>query len=87
MFLPLAARLPTVPTNVTKYPSRHHRPSYGRPTSERVWTYSHSIVPGGLEVTSGVTRLVSRTSLVIRVELRTRGKPGADAKRESVEHV
>ena len=32
--------------------------------------YSHSIVPGGLLVTSRTTRLTSRTSLVIRVEIR-----------------
>jgi quercetin dioxygenase-like cupin family protein len=34
--------------------------------------YSHSIVPGGLEVTSRTTRLISRTSLVMRVEMRSR---------------
>jgi hypothetical protein len=33
--------------------------------------YSHSIVPGGLDVTSRTTRLISRTSLVIRVEIRS----------------
>ena len=33
-------------------------------------THSHSIVPGGFEVTSRVTRLMSRTSLVIRVDMR-----------------
>ncbi len=32
--------------------------------------YSHSMVPGGLLVTSRMTRLTSRTSLVIRVEIR-----------------
>ena len=31
--------------------------------------YSHSMVPGGLLVTSSVTRLISRTSLVMRVEI------------------
>ena len=31
--------------------------------------YSHSIVPGGLDVTSSVTRLISLTSFVIRVEI------------------
>jgi hypothetical protein len=35
-----------------------------------VVAHSHSIVPGGLLVTSRVTRLISRTSLVIRVEMR-----------------
>ena len=33
--------------------------------------YSHSIVPGGLLVTSRTTRLTSATSLVIRVEMRS----------------
>ena len=34
--------------------------------------HSHSIVPGGFEVTSRTTRLTSATSLVIRVEMRSR---------------
>ena len=33
--------------------------------------HSHSIVPGGLLVTSSTTRLTSATSLVIRVEMRS----------------
>ena len=33
--------------------------------------HSHSIVPGGFDVMSTVTRLISRTSLVIRVEIRS----------------
>ena len=33
--------------------------------------YSHSMVPGGLLVTSSTTRLTSATSLVIRVEMRS----------------
>ena len=33
--------------------------------------YSHSMVPGGLLVTSRVTRLTSLTSLVMRVEMRS----------------
>ena len=32
--------------------------------------HSHSMVPGGFDVTSSTTRLTSRTSLVIRVEMR-----------------
>ena len=31
--------------------------------------YSHSIVPGGFDVTSSTTRLTSRTPLVIRFEI------------------
>ncbi len=33
--------------------------------------YSHSMVPGGLLVTSRTTRLISGTSLVMRVEMRS----------------
>ncbi len=33
--------------------------------------YSHSIVPGGLLVTSSTTRFTSATSLVMRVEMRS----------------
>lgn len=32
--------------------------------------YSHSMVPGGFEVTSRTTRLTSSTSLVMRFEIR-----------------
>ena len=37
----------------------------------RARRYSHSMVPGGLLVMSRTTRLTSRTSLVIRVEIRS----------------
>ncbi len=33
-------------------------------------SYSHSIVPGGFEVTSNTTRFTSETSFVIRFEIR-----------------
>lgn len=33
--------------------------------------YSHSIVAGGLDVTSRTTRFTSRTSFVMRVEIRS----------------
>ena len=39
--------------------------------------YSHSMVPGGLEVTSRTTRLTSRTSLVMRVEIFARTSYGS----------
>ncbi len=43
------------------------------PHHQTPWrTYSHSMVPGGFEVRSRATRLTSRTSLVIRVEIRSR---------------
>ncbi len=35
-------------------------------------TYSHSIVPGGLEVISYTTRFTPRTSLTIRLEIVSR---------------
>ena len=35
------------------------------------WPYSHSMVPGGFEVRSSVTRLTPRTSLMIRLETRS----------------
>ena len=41
--------------------------------------YSHSMVPGGLLVTSRVTRLISLTSLVMRVEMRSRTSYGSRA--------
>ena len=41
--------------------------------------YSHSMVPGGFDVMSTVTRLTSRTSLVIRVETRSRTSYGRRA--------
>ena len=39
------------------------------PGDARRLSYSHSMVPGGLLVTSSTTRLTSRTSLVMRVEI------------------
>jgi hypothetical protein len=41
-----------------------------RPSIRRLAAHSHSIVPGGLLVMSSATRFTSRTSLVIRVEIR-----------------
>jgi hypothetical protein len=48
-----------------------HRSACGDPGRCRS-DYSHSIVPGGLLVTSSTTRLISGTSLVIRPEMRAR---------------
>ena len=39
-------------------------------SGEGPWGHSHSMVPGGLLVTSRTTRLTSATSLVMRVEMR-----------------
>ena len=51
---------------------RLHRVHAPQRSSERVReAYSHSMVPGGFEVMSTVTRLISRTSLVIRVDIRS----------------
>ena len=47
-------------------PGRRHRL---RAPARPALSYSHSIVPGGLLVTSSTTRLTSGTSLVIRVEI------------------
>ena len=44
-------------------------PAATRPASSSY--YSHSMVPGGLLVTSSTTRFTSGTSLVIRVEMRS----------------
>jgi len=46
------------------------KPHSRRPYSTRD-AYSHSMVPGGLLVTSSTTRFTSGTSLVIRVEMRS----------------
>ena len=48
------------------------RPLSGPSMSARGRNYSHSMVPGGLLVTSSTTRFTSGTSLVIRVEIRSR---------------
>ena len=45
----------------------------------RARRHSHSMVPGGFDVTSSVTRLTSATSLVIRVEMRSRTSYGSRA--------
>ena len=55
--------------------SRAAPPSRGGLDTARTWAlsrrsgHSHSMVPGGLLVTSRTTRLTSRTSLVMRVEI------------------
>ena len=42
----------------------------GKGAPRRPFSYSHSIVPGGFEVTSSTTRLTSGTWLVILFEMR-----------------
>ena len=53
-------------------PVSDHRPSQ---VSHYLWgrlaAYSHSMVPGGFEVRSSVTRLTPRTSLMMRLETRS----------------
>src|ERR1700749_336355 len=54
----------------------------GRPGDSaltRATPYSHSMVPGGLLVTSRTTRLISGTSLVIRLEIRASTSAGSRA--------
>ena len=62
---PTAARAPT--------------PARRRPSRPARRDYSHSMVPGGLLVTSIVTRLTARTSLVIRVEIASTTSYGSRA--------
>jgi hypothetical protein len=51
---------------------RYNSKSAGHPSAVSARSsYSHSMVPGGLLVTSSTTRLTSATSLVIRVEIRS----------------
>ena len=61
----LIARLAPPPLRGWGYP----RLGPTRPASSP--GYSHSMVPGGLLVTSSTTRLTSATSLVMRVEIRS----------------
>src|SRR5690606_38502434 len=49
------------------------------PASRLHGPHSHSIVPGGLLVTSRTTRLISGTSLVIREEIRASTSYGTRA--------
>ncbi len=58
--------------------SRARRPS-AVPASAAEAGYSHSIVPGGLLVTSSTTRLICGTSLVTRVEMCARTSSGSRA--------
>ena len=58
--------------------SRAQRPS-AVPAGAAEAGYSHSIVPGGLLVTSSTTRLICGTSLVIRVEMCARTSSGSRA--------
>ena len=41
-----------------------------QPGSNHAGRYSHSMVPGGFDVTSSTTRLTPSTSLVMRLEMR-----------------
>ena len=52
-------------------PRRLHREGADRTRRRSRVTHSHSMVPGGLLVTSSTTRLTSGTSLVMRVEMRS----------------
>ena len=52
--------------------TRHAEEKGAFASARRRNSYSHSIVPGGLLVTSSTTLLTSGTSLVMRVEMRSR---------------
>src|ERR1700719_2659247 len=49
-----------------------------RPAKSLVWPHSHSIVPGGFDVTSSTTRLPPLTSLMMRVAVSPR-KPHVES--------
>ena len=51
--------------------ARQPLPGRDQPDCPTYPDYSHSMVPGGLLVTSSTTRFTSGTSLVIRVEMRS----------------
>ncbi len=55
------------------FPDLHRESTQQTPTLSRAKgsSYSHSMVPGGLLVTSRTTRFTSGTSLVMRVEIRS----------------
>ena len=69
------ARRPQAAHRLADRPQPARPPHRGRtepqpPTAGVSRAHSHSMVPGGLLVTSSTTRLTSGTSLVIRVEIR-----------------
>ena len=47
------------------------RPATSARTKDGPSAYSHSIVPGGLDVMSSTTRLTSRSSLIMREAMRS----------------
>ena len=69
--LPLGPRVRAVGAETRTGPGAAVEGGLGARTV-RAWpqAHSHSMVPGGLEVTSSTTRLTSSTSLVIRLEIR-----------------
>ena len=76
-----ARRAPSQPGTLHAHPIKKHRPrptiqgrgrGYQSVRSARHERHSHSMVAGGLEVTSRTTRLTSGTELVLRVEMRAR---------------
>jgi hypothetical protein len=78
---PASTRGTAVPTR-SRIGRRHGTPSSctAAPSRSRNrCSYSHSIVAGGLLVTSSTTRFTSGTSLVIRVDIRARTASGSRA--------
>lgn len=61
----------SLPSAYTRAAAQTNERRHGSLTGGRAgrWDHSHSIVPGGLLVTSRTTRFTSATSLVMRVEI------------------
>lgn len=65
--------LPDSTVRIFEHPAGMNLLRFISPNDEiKIHGYSHSIVAGGLEVTSRTTRLTSGTELVIRVEMRAK---------------
>ena len=63
-------RAPAPGHRTTRRGPRRHRDRGRHPSPARLSVdYSHSMVPGGFDVTSSTTRLTSRTSFVMRFEI------------------
>lgn len=65
--------LPDSAVRIFEHPAGMNLLRFISPNDEiEIHTHSHSMVAGGLEVTSRTTRLTSGTELVMRVEMRAR---------------
>lgn len=60
----------TAKQTLARRDKRHHLPAYTAAQATAMQNYSHSTVAGGLELMSYTTRLIPRTSLMIRLLMR-----------------